>query len=71
MKSKKNDCEFCVENAIIFKAEIFSDESGALWHPPVRAYQNQWVYAVRDQTALEKQVQSIFTNESAIISQTE
>ncbi len=47
------------------------DESGALWHPPVRAYQNQWVYAVRDQTALEKQVQSIFTNESAIISQTE
>ncbi len=30
MKSKKNDCEFRVENAAIMKAEIFSDESGAL-----------------------------------------
>lgn len=29
MKRKK-DCEFCVENAIILKAEIYSDESDAL-----------------------------------------
>ncbi len=47
------------------------DENGAIWHPPVRAYQNQWVYAIRDQDTLEKQVQSIFVNESAIISQSE
>lgn len=39
------------------------DPDGVIWHPPVRQYGGQWVYAIRDQEQFARTVQKALTQQ--------
>lgn len=50
----RNKIEFETNTPSIYP----DDEDGVIWHPPVRQYQGEWVYTVRDEDEFSREIQS-------------